>query len=144
MLWALPFVFFYVLWREGRIGPIEIATIVIAVGWSATLAFLSICRILIDENSIVVKFLLPFSRGGTFTHNEIESYSPMAFQRKNRAIPVGGMLKPKGCKPMMIWPTGVDNFAEVNMILTKLFPKEEQTTEPEPGEVRETSSRPSG
>ena len=129
ILLAVPLVIGYATWRHGDFGVVDAVVVTCVVGWSAIIAFSAMCKVLVTKSEIHVTFLLPFRRGGQFPTNQIESYAEIAFQRKDRRVPLGGMLKPTGEKQVMLLSAGTQDFAELNTLLSEMFPRPEMETE---------------
>jgi hypothetical protein len=131
---AVPAVAGYVIWRQGELDrPDVIIFIIIAIGMVIHNA-IPMAKVLVTKSHVLVSFLLPFRKGGQFAHDDIESYAELAMQRKDKRIPVAGLLQPRGSKRIMIMGAGTRDFKEMNSLFLKMFPRPKET-EPEVGQV---------
>ena len=127
LLCVLPIIAVILYWQRIPINGFTIAVCVCAVGWTAFISMAPTCRIKLYDHGIDIHFLLPLHRHGYFRYSELKGYSPIVFKRKGKDIYLGGFLSPHEGKQIMILPTGVSNFDELNSELMSLLPKPENT-----------------
>lgn len=120
---AVPLVGAYIIWRHGQIGIIDSVIILIVVLFLAVRGMLPMCKVLLTELEIDVSFMLPNQRSGRFRYDEIESYTEIAIERRDRRILVCGFLQPKTRKRLILSHGGTKGFEELNSILSEMFPK---------------------
>ncbi|MBX2853157.1 MAG: hypothetical protein KTR15_15590, partial [Phycisphaeraceae bacterium] len=61
---------------------------------------------------------------GTFPHEAIESYAELSTKFNENKILLGGFLKPKDQKRIMLIDAGTKDFAELNAVLKEIYPEE--------------------
>lgn len=124
MLFALPLVIAYVVWRHGKFDSVDAIVVTCVVGWSVFIAFSAMCKVELAQSEIRISFALPFRTAGSFKHTDIESYTDITMERKGKKIPLAGLIKPKGwTKGIMIMGAGTKGFKELNTILIEKYPK---------------------
>ena len=120
---AVPLVGAYIIWRGGGFGLADYIVIPVAFLFLAIRGMLPMCKVILTESEIHISFMLPNQRGGRFRHDEIESYTEIAIERKGRRILVCGFLQPKNRKKLILSRVGTKGFEELNAILSEVFPK---------------------
>lgn len=138
-LLAIPCVIAYILWKEGGSidTPLAIFLCVIILGSLLKQAF-PLCKITLSNREIHLAFLLPFRPSGSFLLEQIEGYREISISRKDKQIPICGLLQPVGQKRIMLLAGGTKNFGELSALLRKILPELKTNTDPGNREVRET------
>jgi hypothetical protein len=124
---AVPLVGAYIIWRGGGFGLADYIVIPAAFLFLAIRGMLPMCKVILTESEIHISFMLPNQRGGRFRHDEIESYTEIAIDRRGRRILVCGFLQPKTRKKLILSRAGTKGFEELNSILSKMFPNTRET-----------------
>ena len=119
---AVPVVVAYVVWRKGQIASPDVVCVLIALAGYTIYQVLPLCKVVLDESSVEVSFLLPIRRGGQFRHDQIDSYAQLAFTtRKKEKKAIAGFLKIKNGKRIVIAAVGTKCFDELSSALSELF-----------------------
>ncbi|MEM7143582.1 MAG: hypothetical protein AAF591_00515 [Verrucomicrobiota bacterium] len=110
----------YSLWRERQVEVADVVIVLVVVGFSAIMWLTTIARVLVDDSTIEVKFLLPLGRGGVFGCADIKRYTPLRYPRRPEVAPVAGLLVPQEGKQIFLWSMGTKEFAKLSGVLSKL------------------------
>jgi hypothetical protein len=130
VIFVIPVLIGYIVWRYDQFKVSDGIIVSLITGWSLLMAFSAMCKVRLTDSEIEVNYIVPFRKGGIFSHTEIESYAEGTFERKDKSIPMLGMIKPKGKKQMMILPAGTENFTELNKLLQRKYPEPIKQSEP--------------
>jgi hypothetical protein len=121
-LYLVPIAGAFIYWQQGGLSLFAILVLAIFCLFVLGRNALVLCRIQVSDQNISIRFLLPVRSGGTFSHDEIESYAELSANLNENALPIAGFLKPKNQKRIMLMDAGTKNFAELNAVLKEIYP----------------------
>ncbi len=124
VLLVIPFIGVYAVWKQADFNKADCIIMAIAVLLLAGKQALPLSRVLLIDSEIHISFLIPVRRGGRFRYDEIEYYTELRMPKKTKKVLLGGFLQPKGKKHIMFLASGIKDFAELNSMLSELFPKQ--------------------
>ena len=102
------------IWKRGNINAIYGAAICVVILFFIIKQTLPLCKVLLTESEIHLFFLSSLRMNQKLRFDEIDSYAELAMQRKERKILIGGQLKTKDRKPIMLLCLGTKSFAELS------------------------------
>ncbi len=114
----------FVVWKQGNLDEVLWAGVVIWILFFVSKQTLPLCKVQLKDSEIHLFFVSPLRINQKLRFDEIDFYAELAMQRKERKILIGGQLKPKDRKPIMLLRPGTKNFAELSSILSELFAQE--------------------
>ena len=119
---ALPLIGALLWWRGENLSSAEpfvfggiFLVLLVRQGWP-------LCRVVLTESEVEIRFLLPFWKNGRLRLEEIEGYSEIAIEFRGKKRLIGGFLKPVGNEPIMLAHAGTKDFEALNAALCELFP----------------------
>jgi hypothetical protein len=116
----------FVVWKQGNLNEVYWAGIGIFILFFISKQTLPLCKVMLTESEIHIFFLSPLRFSQRLRFDEIDSYTEFAIQRKEKKVLIGGHLKPKDRKQIMLLNLGTKNFEELNSTLSELFAKDEK------------------
>jgi len=114
----------FIIWKQGKLNEIYWAVICVVILFFVIKQTFPLCKVLITKSEIHIFYISPLRVNQKLRFEEIDSYAELAMQRKERKILIGGQLKPKDRKPIMLLRPGTKNFAELSSILSELLAQE--------------------
>lgn len=109
-------------WQQGGLSQTAISILVVVALFIVARNALGVCRVQVSDQDIRLRFLSPLQSGGTFPHEAIESYAELSSKLNENKILLGGFLKPKDQKRIMLMDAGTKDFAELNAVLKEIYP----------------------
>jgi hypothetical protein len=86
-------------------------------------ALAGICGVRLEDDAIIVRYLIPLKKEKRIDYCDVESYSPIRLPKGPNQKPFMAMLKGRNEKNgILITEQGIHGFDELNAILTDIFP----------------------
>ena len=126
VLIAVAAAIIFVVWKEGNLDEVSWVAVVGFILFFVSKQTLPLCKVLLTESEINIFFLSPLRFNQRLRFDEIDFYTELTIQRKEKKILISGHLKPKNRKPIMLLNLGTKNFAELSSTLSELFAQEKK------------------
>jgi len=89
-------------------------------------ALAGICGVRLDDDAIVIRYLIPLKKEKRIDYADVESYAPMKLPKGRNQKPFMAILKSRNEKNgILLTEQGIHGFDELNAILTDTFPPTE-------------------
>ncbi len=96
---------------------------VIYLFYRIAIALYGICSVSLGENELRIKYLHPLKKEWKINYEDVESYAPIKMTKKKNSKVFMAVINPKVGKSQILWDKGIEDFQELNEILSSALPK---------------------